>query len=176
MMNFDELIKQEGITVEKLRDEHIFMQGERDRSLYFVKAGLLKAYYISESGKEFVKSFISPTEVIASLTSARTESGCTFNLICMEPTTLLKIDFDKVYELSRHSLEVSNSLNELLLNFSMKKERREFEFLCLSAEERYQLLKERSPELLTRVTQNDIARYLGVTPVALSRIKNRISQ
>ena len=53
----------------------------------------------------------------------------------------------------------------------MKKERREYEFLCLSAEERYRLLIKRSPDLVRQVTQNEIARYLGITPVALSRIR-----
>ena len=41
------------------------------------------------------------------------------------------------------------------------------------APERYRLLCERSPELIERLTQKDIARYLGITPVALSRIRAR---
>jgi DNA-directed RNA polymerase specialized sigma subunit len=35
------------------------------------------------------------------------------------------------------------------------------------------MLLERSPELFDKVTQKDIARYLGITPVALSRISTR---
>ena len=45
------------------------------------------------------------------------------------------------------------------------------EFLSLSAEARYRLLLDRSPELVTRLKQRDIARYLGITPVALRRIR-----
>jgi len=71
---------------------------------------------------------------------------------------------------------MANTFMKLLFNFSMKKERREYEFLCLSAEERYQLIREQTPDLLDRVTQNDIARYLGITPVALSRIRARTSR
>ena len=81
-----------------------------------------------------------------------------------------------LHEYSQKDHEIANNLIELLLHFSMKKEKREFEFLCLSAEERYCLLAETSPGLLEKVTQNDIARYLGVTPVALSRIKKRVSK
>ena len=44
----------------------------------------------------------------------------------------------------------------------MKKERRGMELLCLSAEDRYRELLERSPELIQRVKQKDIARYLQV--------------
>ena len=62
-----------------------------------------------------------------------------------------------------------------LISLAIKKERREYEFLCLSAPERFALLKQRDPELVAKLTQNDIARYLGITPVALSRIKQRQS-
>ena len=68
---------------------------------------------------------------------------------------------------------MASAMVEHLLNFSMKKERREREFLTESAEERYRMLMDRSPELFDKVTQKDIARYLGITPVALSRIRKR---
>jgi hypothetical protein len=56
----------------------------------------------------------------------------------------------------------------------MKKERREYELLCLPAEARYRALLERQPNIYESITQNDIARYPGITPVALSRIKQTI--
>ena len=52
---------------------------------------------------------------------------------------------------------------------------REYELLCLSAEERYVRHLDNTPELFDLVTQNEIARYLGVTPVGLSRIKKRLA-
>lgn len=45
--------------------------------------------------------------------------------------------------------------------------------LALSPEENYRQLLAESPDLAQRLTQNDIARYLGITPVALSRIRGR---
>lgn len=54
--------------------------------------------------------------------------------------------------------------------FAMKKEQREYELLCLSAQQRYQALLARKPDIYDFVTQGDIAKYLGITPVALSRI------
>jgi len=174
-MNFYNFLQREGKRIEKAQHEHVFRQGDPDRSLYMVESGLLKAYYTSESGKESVKSFILPQDIIGSLTSAYSEKSCSFSLLCLEPTLLIAIPFAKLYECSLQDHGVANDMVELLLKFAMKKEKREFEFLCLSAEERYCLLAETSPILLEKVTQNDIARYLGVTPVALSRIKKRAS-
>jgi len=172
-MDFSELLKTEGKVIKKTKNEHIFMQGEDDRSLYFLQSGLLKAYYTSDEGKEFVKSFITTKEIICSLASAYSEEKCSFSLICLEDCVLTKIPFTKLYESSNKHHEVASNMIELLLSFAMKKEKREYEFLCLSAEQRYHLLEKSSPDIVRQVTQNDIARYLGITPVALSRIKNR---
>ncbi len=50
-MNFHELLQLEGVMTEKEKGEHVFMQGDSDKSLYFIQSGLLKAYYTSEDGK-----------------------------------------------------------------------------------------------------------------------------
>lgn len=172
-MSFHEFLQLEGVTIEKDKGEHVFMQGDSDKSLYFVQSGLLKAYYTSEDGKESVKSFLMPNDIIGSLTSAYSEGNCSFSLIGLEPTTLRKIPFEKIREYCKKDMEIANNMIELLLQFAMKKEKREYEFLCLSAEERFCMLANNSPALLKKVTQNDLARYLGITPVGLSRIKKR---
>lgn len=172
-MNFHQLLQLEGIIIEKEKGEHVFMQGDSDKSLYFVQSGLLKAYYISEEGKESVKSFLLPDSIIGSLTSAYAEENCSFSLFCLEPTTLKKLPFQILYEYGKKDLDVANHLIEVLLQLAMKKEKREYEFLCLSAEERFCMLEKTNPVLLEKVTQNDLARYLGITPVGLSRIKKR---
>lgn len=172
-MNFYEILQLKGITIEKDKGDHVFMHSDLDKSLYFVQSGLLKAYYTTEDGKEFVKSFLLPNDIIGSLTSAYSGGSCSFSLICLEPTTLKKIPFEILLEYSKKDLEVATNIIELLIQLAMKKEKREFEFLCLSAEQRFCKIAEISPTILEKVTQNDLARYLGITPVALSRIKKR---
>ena len=76
---------------------------------------------------------------------------------------------------SKSDLKLANELIERLIQLAMKKEQREFEFLCMTAEERYLKMLGTSPELIESVTQNDLAKYLGITPVGLSRIKKRVT-
>ena len=78
------------------------------------------------------------------------------------------------FQPSRTDIELATAIVDFLLSFGIRKEIREYELLCLSAEDRYTRLLTQTPELLDRVTQNEIARYLGVTPVGLSRIKSRL--
>ena len=172
-MNFHELFQLEGVTIEKEKGEHVFMQGDSDKSLYFIQSGLLKAYYTSEDGKESVKSFLLSNDIIGSLTSSYSEGVCSFSLLCLESTVLIKTPFKSLWEHSKKDMEIANEMIEFLLRFAMKKEKREYELLCLSAEERFCILENNSPSLLEKVTQNDLARYLGVTPVGLCRIKKR---
>lgn len=172
-MKLDELLKLKGNTIEKQKSDHVFIQGDADKSLYYVKSGLIKAYYTSEEGKEFIKSFLLPGDLIGSMTSAVSEGNCSFSLVCLEPSSLIRIPFEVLQEYSRNDLELANMMIQLLIRFSMKKEKREYELLCLSAEERFSRLLESTPAILEKVTQNDLARYLGVTPVGLSRIKKR---
>ncbi len=54
------------------------------------------------------------------------------------------------------------------------KESREREFLILDAEERYKLFLKTFPNVEHRIKQHYIASYLGITPVALSRIRKKM--
>lgn len=162
--------------VELPKEEMVFNQGDTSDSIYYIQSGLLKAYYVTEDGREFIKSFIAENDIIGSLSALASATACTFSLICLEPSKLIRLPYKVLISRAEQDLKAANIIIQLLIKLAMKKERREHEFLCLSAEERYKSLLEHSPELLIRVTQNDIARYLGITPVGLSRIRTRIQR
>ena len=162
-----------GKAIEREKSDLLIRQGDVDGSVYLVVSGLLKAYYVTLDGKELIKSFIQPGEVIGSLISGRTGEPSTFNLRCLTPCSLKCVSYNELQEAVNNQPEIAGFVTDVLMDLAIKKERREYEFLCLSASERYSLLKKRQPELIEQITQNDIARYLGITPVALSRIKQR---
>lgn len=108
-------------------------------------------------------------------TSAHLKQPCSYSVICLTPSILIKVKYDELFERGLENQAIANTMIDMLLKLALKKERREYEFLCLSAEKRYRLLLKNMPDFLEEVTQNDVARYLGITPVALSRIKNRQS-
>jgi len=173
-MNFETFISEHGKPFSKAAGEHVFRQGGSNSSLYIVKSGLLKAYYLSSEGKENIKSFILPGDNIGSLMASYAQQSCSFGLICLQATEMIQIDFQAIYQASKDNLDIASVTVDFLLSFAMKKERREYELLCLSAEDRYRLLLENMPSISGLVTQNEIALYLGVTPVGLSRIKKRV--
>lgn len=55
----------------------------------------------------------------------------------------------------------------------LAKEQREYEFLQLDVMERYNKFKEDFGPLMGKIPQHQIASYLGITPVALSRVLSK---
>ena len=175
-MLLSDVVGEFGKPVSAEPNAHLFRQGDINRNFYVVQTGLLKAYYLSESGRESIKSFLIPGDMIGSLSAIRKAGECSFSLVSLKPCKLIEVSFERVFEASRSNPELAFAVAEFLMAFGMKKEQREYELLCLSAEERYRRLIADRPELVNAVQQSDIALYLGITPVGLSRIKKRVEQ
>lgn len=157
------------------RGDYLFRQSERCNNLFVIRQGLVKASYTTFDGRELVKSFIREGQCIASMHTIAANEPSPFGAVALEPCDILAVSGLDLQRLAEHSHAFALTLNQLFMEVAMKKERREYEFLCLSAEQRYKLLIQREPALLSRLTQSDIARHLGITPVALSRIRTRMS-
>jgi len=50
------------------------------------------------------------------------------------------------------------------------------DYILNSPEERYLSLQKERPDLLNRISQHQIASFIGITPVSLSRIRNRVAR
>jgi CRP-like cAMP-binding protein len=153
--------------------ETLFSQDEAHPFLYVVRQGLLKLTYLNEHGDEWTKSLVAEGQFFASLSALR--SGLTsFSACAIEASLLERIPFRLIEQLADRDLAWSRMVRNALMIFAERKERRERQFLTMSAEARYRLLLEEEPHLAARVPQKDLASYLGVTPVGLSRISRRI--
>lgn len=161
--------------IAKRKGEHLFHQGGDSTAIYWLESGLLKAYYTTSDGKELIKSILSDGEIIGSLSSAYKGAECSFSVVCLEDSKLLEIPFGAMYRAGQSDLTLAGDLMNILLRFAMKKEQREQELLCLSPEERYRKVLQERPNLINQITQNDLAKYLGLTGVGLSRIKKRVT-
>lgn len=168
-----EKLKQLGTARFFHKGSFLFRQGDRAGNLFIIQQGLVKAYYETRDGKEFIKSFIQEGEFIGSMQAIVANNPNPFTVISIEDCRALEIPKTVLLDLVTREPKATETLNSLLLKLAMKKEMREYELLCLSAEERYLLFCHRESALLKRLSQNDVARYLGITPVALSRIRKR---
>lgn len=151
----------------------LFRQGEDAARFYCMEEGTVKAFYATHDGKQFTKSFVQRGECIASLASIVDGEPSTFTAVCIEDCVTLEVSRAVLLDVLSQDSQLAQVLNALLLKIAAKKERREYELLCLSAEERYQRFCAAEAGLASKLSQEEIARYLGITPVSLSRIRQR---
>ena len=154
----------------------LIKQGTPPNRLYFVYKGLLKQHFIESNGKEAVKTFIWENQLCANYSAILTNRLANFQTTALEECQLLAIGVEKLSSLyQRHPCwqEVGRKVAEGLL---IAKELREQQMLTLNAEERYLEFQRHFSHLMNRLPQYEIASYVGITPVALSQIRQKIAR
>lgn len=155
------------------KGEFFIREGQLPKKIAFVSKGLFRYFYIDSNGTEYTKNFILAGNFITSYSAMITQKPSAMFIEALEDSV--------VYEISHtdwEQLKAGHSCwKDLLIYFLEKafsiKEKRERELLLLDAEHRYLIFKEEFPDLDTRVKQHLIASYLGISPVSLSRLKNK---
>lgn len=156
------------------KGELFIREGDIPTKLAFVGKGLFRYYYIDKSGNDFTKGFLAENEFLVSYSAMIHNRPAYFNIEAMESAELFVIRYDVWKTLTERNLEWLKVTNALLTKGFCKKEDREREFLLLDASERYTSFSQNYPNLEHRIKQHYIASYLGITPVALSRIRKKM--
>lgn len=153
------------------KGEWFLRPGDDARRFAVVRQGLLRLYYIDEAGAEATKAFRgAPDFASAYRELLRGEPSRTY-VQAVEDSELLVFDFPRLERLYAGQAWWERLARLVAERHFLDKEQREYEFLQLSAARRYALFLEAMPDVARRVPQYMVASYLGVTPVALSRIR-----
>ena len=167
------LVKQSVRQLSFNKSDTIFRQGEVCTEIYLIHSGLVKLSYLTLEGKEFIKSFIPDGVMFGPLYSLMNGGGSTFSAVALEDLEVEALEFSVLQELIGNYPVLQKFILSFFQQLVLKKEMREYELLCLSAQQRYEKFCQQSPAIVERVKQADLALYLGVTPIALSRMKHR---
>ena len=156
------------------KGETFIREGDVPQKFAFVSHGLFRYYYVNEKGNEFTKGFFPENNFITSYTAMVRRQPSYYTVQALENARVLVIDYRQWQHLYHGHACWMNLLFALVEKGYMKKEARERELLILSAEERYRSFLNEYPDLEKRIKQHLIASYLGITPVALSRIRKEM--
>lgn len=157
-------------TTEFKSGEYFVKAGDEASHIGFVMSGLLKKFYRTDDGKEFIKDFSLERQLVTAYSSLLLSTESRLNIQAIENTQLLVIPyatFTALYPFHPCWQELGRKIAETLF---IEREQREWELLIFPAKERYQIFEERYSSLLTRVPQYEIASYLGISPISLSRL------
>ncbi|NTX37189.1 Crp/Fnr family transcriptional regulator [Myxococcus sp. CA033] len=156
------------------KGEYLFHVGEARPSIFIVTRGLVKMVYETSEGGAWVKAFAGEGTCFASLVALAPGGVTSFSTQAVVESRVEQLDYGEVRRLAARHLEWQRAVSRAFEVYGLRKEKREMELLTLSAEERYQRFLDEHTDLAPLLSQRDIASYIRVTPVALSRIRSRL--
>lgn len=152
----------------------LFRAEEQLADVFFVKHGIIKMVYETRDGKAWIKAFAEEGRFFASLAALEPGGRTSFSAFAVCNATVEQLPYKVLLELAESHPAWQRVLRRAFEIYGFRKEAREKELLTLSPEERYVRFIEHGGQLAERLADKDIASYIRVTPVALSRIKRRV--
>jgi CRP-like cAMP-binding protein len=156
------------------KDEIIVKEGQSFNKEIFVNHGIIRSFYKSREGFELNISFYRDNEIICPWFSRTRNGKSIVNLKTITPCTIFEMEQDKFKALRykyRELLYYGSMVVEKELEI---KTQREMFLLIDSAHERYLMFRKMYPQLENRIPQFQIASFLGITPVSLSRLRKQM--
>lgn len=147
-------------------------EGKVCKELGFITKGMCRHFYNTQND-EVTRWVVLENEFITSLSSFITQKASDENIQAIKPTELL-IASKKDWEHLKAEHEFVRTLwTETIEENYVGMETRVFNFIALSAEERYNWMLEHQPKFNTYVPDKYVASMLGIKPRHLSRIRTK---
>jgi len=159
-----------------LKKQFALQHGDVCEYFNFVVRGCLRLYKVDDKGVYHILQFATENHWISDLSSFHKRTKSAFDIDALEDTVVLRITYDDLIDLYVKAPKFDRIFRVLLENHFMQQQDRIGQLFSSTAEERYQSFLENYPHLINRLSQVQIASYLGVTPEFLSRIRGRIAK
>ncbi len=147
-------------------------EGQVAENLYLIRKGCLRLFFYHE-GKDITFQFFFEEDFVASFDSLYKRTPSIFYLESIEPTELIVIPREDLYDLINHDLPARQMYEEKLIDRFHAYQQLFLSRIKNTPQQRYEELVKEYPTIIQRIPQHYIASYLGITPVSLSRIRNR---
>lgn len=157
-------------TVEK--GDFVFKQGMVCRHIYFVEKGLVKLSFQGDR-TEFIMRFFPENNLLTVIDSLFTQTPSNYSIVALEPSEIVCIEQQALELLCRKHFCIELFYRKLLAFASTNMMKRVSEMLEEDATKRYENFVSTSGHLLQRIQLGDLANYLGIAQVSLSRIRSK---
>lgn len=156
------------------KDQLLIGQGQLAPKLFFLVKGFVRYMSISPEGKEFTQSFACAPSVAGSTRAMTRKNPALFSIEALEDVLCFEFEWSNFFTAMESQPGFLAAYNCLLENMFIKKEEREYAFVQHSAEQRYLDFLETSPQLRDKIPLKMVASHIGISPIALSRIRKKL--
>jgi len=160
------------IVVEVYEKGDVFIdRGKKNNKEYFVYEGVCRSFLLSPEGEEVTISYFLEGGILSPNKTRTANQISHLNFQALTKLTIASMDADKFEQLMIDHLDIREFGNMVLQNELLAKVEKEIALASLNAKERLILFREKYHFLENLISHADIASYLGITNVSLSRLR-----
>lgn len=174
-MTHDELDILESILVAKryAKGERILAEGDVCKNIYWVVKGLVRQFYM-KNGKELTEYLAAENTICMCIESLFKEEPTHLQIMAIEPTVAYLIPKADLEAIAMKSVNIQILYRKILEESLILSQKHADMLRFESAQDRYNKLVKRNPQLVLRAPLVYIASYLQMTPETLSRVRNSL--
>ena len=152
----------------------LLSSGEVSSETYFVNSGILRSFNINDNIIEHVLHFACEGWCMSDMYSYISGKPGNLFIEVIEDAELTVISKKNLQELYHLIPKLDRFFRILAENSLVAHQERLMDNLSLTAEERYEKFCSKYPSLIQKVSQKNIASYIGVTPEFFSKMKSKM--
>ena len=156
------------------KGEDLIKQGKIADDIILLSSGIVSSIYTIGS-KKFIRDFYFSPLIFTEQESFVNRVDSKFSVTAITNIECKLISYNNLEDAYKKIPRLRDVAYELLMNGFINISARLESLLTLNPEDRYRKLLNENPKLLHEIPLKMIASYLGITDVALSRIRKRIS-
>ncbi|MGG9961723.1 Crp/Fnr family transcriptional regulator [Ferruginibacter sp. SUN106] len=163
------------LEIKAIRKNELFIaEGKQGREVAFVIEGMFRQYY-TKDGEEKTTYFFFENHLMSAYLSCITGKPSLVSIEALSNASYISFSYKAMQELFEQNMAWQKFGRLLAEYLAIGLEERMVSLLLQSPEERYvDLLNSNKKKIIERIPQHFIANYLGITPVSMSRIRNRL--
>lgn len=162
------------ITVKK--KDFLMQANDVTKYEYFITKGCLKVYTLDENGTPHISMFAIEDYWTGDMASFMTKEPTRYFIKATEHSELLGISRAN-YDLLFQEIPKFEKFYRILYQKSLISYiQRSNHGISLTAEERYIEFKKKYPKIINRITQKNLAAYIGITPEFMSKIISKVNR
>ena len=150
-------------------------KGKKNNKEYFVYEGVCRSYLLSPEGEEVTISYFLESSVLSPNKTRTANQISHLNFQALTKVTVASLNADKFEQLMINHMDIREFGNMVLQNELLAKVEKEIALASLNAKERLLLFREKYHFLENLIPHVDIASYLGITNVSLSRLRRDLT-
>ena len=158
------------------RKEFLLQAGNVAKHINFIHAGALKAYYLDVKSDENIIMLAVDDWWITDMYSFTSGNPAMQFISAIEDSAIFQLQKNDFDQLLVKIPAFERFFRILMQNAYIREQLRVIQNLSMPAEERYLNFLKKYPQLVQRVTQKQIASYIGVSPEFLSAMRKRMQK